>query len=45
MDNNAVLIAEVADIVKSKGMLPMTPDETRAMLSIPPLAGRGRKVW
>lgn len=45
VDNNAVLIAEVADIVKSKGMLPMTPDEARAMLGIPPLKERGRKAW
>ncbi len=45
VDNNAVLIAEVADIVKSKGMLPMTPAEARAMLGIPPLTGRGRKAW
>lgn len=37
VDNNAVLIAKVADIVKSKGMLPMTPNEARAMLHIPPL--------
>lgn len=37
VDNNAVLIAKVADIVKSKGMLPMTPSEARAMLHIPPL--------
>lgn len=37
VDNNAVLIAEVADIVKSKGMMPMTPAEARAMLGIPPL--------
>ena len=45
VDNNAVLIAEAADIVKSKGMLPMTPGEARAMLGIPPLSGRGRKTW
>lgn len=37
VDNNAVLIAEIADIIKSKGMLPMTPAETRAMLGIPQL--------
>lgn len=37
VDNNAALIAEVADIVKSKGMMPMTPAEARAMLHIPPL--------
>ena len=37
VDNNAALIAKVSDIVKSKGMMPMTPDEARAMLHIPPL--------
>ena len=37
VDNNAALIAQVSDIVKSKGMMPMTPDEARAMLKIPPL--------
>lgn len=37
VDNNAALIGEVADIVKSKGMMPMTPDEVRTMLNIPPL--------
>lgn len=37
VDNNAALIAKVSDIVKSKGMMPMTPDEVRAMLKIPPL--------
>ncbi|MGN0975742.1 MAG: 3-keto-5-aminohexanoate cleavage protein [Gemmiger sp.] len=37
VDNNAALIAEVADIVKSKGMVPMTPAEARAMLGIPQL--------
>ena len=37
VDNNAALIAEVSDIVKSKGMLPMTPAEAREMLKIPQL--------
>ena len=37
VDNNAVLIAKAADIVKSKGMLPMTPAEARIMLGLPPL--------
>ena len=37
VDNNAALIAKVSDIVKSKGMMPMTPDEVRTMLKIPPL--------
>ncbi|MDD3367488.1 MAG: 3-keto-5-aminohexanoate cleavage protein [Lachnospiraceae bacterium] len=37
VDNNAALIGEVSDIVKAKGMMPMTPDEVRAMLQIPPL--------
>ncbi len=37
VDNNAVLIAEVSDIIKSKGMMPMTPDEAREMLKIPKL--------
>jgi 3-keto-5-aminohexanoate cleavage enzyme len=37
VDNNAVLIARAADIVKSMGMMPMTADECRQMLNIPPL--------
>ncbi|MCR5272649.1 MAG: 3-keto-5-aminohexanoate cleavage protein [Lachnospiraceae bacterium] len=37
VDNNATLIAEVSDIIRSKGMEPMTPDEVRKMLRIPPL--------
>ena len=37
VDNNAVLIAKAADIVKSKGMMPMTPAEARIMLGLPPL--------
>ena len=37
VNNNAALIAKVSDIVKSNGMMPMTPDEARAMLHIPPL--------
>ncbi len=37
VDHNAVLIAKAADIIKSKGMMPMTPAEARAMLGIPPL--------
>jgi len=37
VDNNAALIAEVTDIIKTKGMAPMTPDEVRKMLKIPPL--------
>ena len=37
VDNNAVLIAEVSDIIKSRGMVPMTPDEAREMLKIPKL--------
>lgn len=37
VDNNAALIAEVADIVKARGMMPMTPAEARAMLGIPQL--------
>lgn len=40
VDNNAALIAKAADIVKSKGMLPMTPSEVRTMLGIPQLKGR-----
>ena len=39
-DSNAPMIAKVSDIVKSKGMMPMTPDEVRAMLKIPPRARR-----
>ena len=42
VDNNAVLIAKVSDIVRSKGMEPMTPDEARAMLKIPPLTRGSR---
>ena len=42
VDNNAALIAKVSDIIRSKGMVPMTPDEARSMLRIPPLA-RGRR--
>ena len=34
VDNNAALIAKVSDIVKSKGMMPMTPDEARAMRGV-----------
>ncbi|SFR87527.1 BKACE family enzyme [Anaeromicropila populeti] len=49
VDNNAVLISEAADIIKSKGMMPMTPDEVRAMLKIPPLNEKtragGRQTW
>lgn len=33
-DNNAALILEMADIIKSKGMMPMTPNEARKMLKI-----------
>ena len=40
VDNNAVIVKEVADILRKKQMEPMTPDEARAMLHIPPLAGR-----
>ncbi|PHV69420.1 3-keto-5-aminohexanoate cleavage protein [Sporanaerobium hydrogeniformans] len=35
VDNNAVLVAEASDIIKSKGMMPATPDEIRTMLHIP----------
>jgi 3-keto-5-aminohexanoate cleavage enzyme len=37
VDNNAVLIEKVADIVKSKGMVPMTPAEARTLLGLPQL--------
>lgn len=37
VDANSKLIAKAADIIKSKGMMPMTPAEGRAMLGIPPL--------
>lgn len=37
VDTNAQLIAQAADIIKSKGMLPMTPAEVRTMLGIPQL--------
>ncbi|MEA4927805.1 MAG: 3-keto-5-aminohexanoate cleavage protein [Candidatus Limiplasma sp.] len=40
VDNNAAMMAQLSDIVKSKGMLPATPDEVRAMLHIPP---RGKR--
>lgn len=34
---NSLLIERAEDIVKSKGMMPMTPAECREMLGIPPL--------
>lgn len=37
VSSNALLIARAEDIVKSKGMLPMTPNECREMLNLPPL--------
>ena len=37
VDNNAVLIAQAADLVKSRGMMPMTPSEARELLGLPPL--------
>ena len=37
MDKKEYEKIKVSDIVKSKGMMPMTPDEARAMLKIPPL--------
>ena len=36
-DNNADIIGELVDIIKSKGMMPMTPAEARAMLGCPQL--------
>ncbi len=37
VNNNAALIEKAADIVKSRGFMPMSPDEARDMLGIPPL--------
>lgn len=37
VDTNAALIAHLSDIIKSKGMMPMTPEEARKMLKLPPL--------
>ncbi len=34
---NAELIAKLSDVIKSKGMMPMTPAEARALLKIPPV--------
>ena len=36
-DTNAAIIADVVDVIKSKGMMPMTPAEARAMLGRPQL--------
>ncbi|MDO4961594.1 MAG: 3-keto-5-aminohexanoate cleavage protein [Eubacteriales bacterium] len=36
-DTNAEIIADVVDVIKSKGMMPMTPSEARAMLGLPQL--------
>lgn len=36
-DTNAAIIADLVDIIKSKGMMPMTPAEARAMLGRPQL--------
>lgn len=36
-DTNAAIIADVVDIIKSKGMMPITPAEARAMLGHPQL--------
>lgn len=44
VDANSKLIAKVEDIVKSKGCIPMTPDEARKMLGIPPLRQGGGKI-
>ena len=35
-DTNAAIIAELTDVIKSKGMMPMTPQEARQMLGIKP---------
>ena len=35
-DTNSAIIADLADVIKSKGMMPMTPQEARAMLGIAP---------
>ena len=37
VDSNVPLVEAVADIVKTKGMMPATPAEIRAMLNIHPL--------
>lgn len=34
VDTNLVLVQEIADIIKTKGMMPATPDEIRRMLGI-----------
>lgn len=36
-DTNAAIIADVVDVIKSKGMVPMTPAEARTMLGRPQL--------
>ena len=33
-DTNSAIIAELADVIKSKGMMPMTPQEARQMLGM-----------
>ena len=45
VNNNAVLIAKAADLVKSSGMMPMTPAEAREMLGLPPLKRQGGARW
>ena len=35
-DTNSAIIADLADVIKSKGMMPMTPQEAREMLGIAP---------
>lgn len=37
---NSAIIAELTDVIKSKGMMPMTPQEARQMLGIKPPARR-----
>ncbi len=39
-DTNAAIIAELTDVIKSKGMMPMTPQEARQMLGMKPPARR-----
>ena len=43
-DTNSAIIADLADVIKSKGMMPMTPAEARQMLGIPPLK-KERLKW
>lgn len=43
-DCNSKIIADLSDVIKSKGMMPMTPQEARTMLGIPQLE-KGMRKW